>query len=176
MLLLTGLLTCTVAIASSFVFVNSKRSQLSSDAASSTKKLTMTPTVLKNKYFVTSSNNKVYLTISNFTYNSNSGFYDGGSVTNSTAIRQINYVSCDWYNTCSANALKLEILDSNKNVIATKTGAGMYEDMSTGNIITSGTLKVTTSQTTGRYFKVSVLAYSAGSRGIYGFVVDYTCN
>lgn len=176
MFLLTGLSACTVAVASSFVFANFNKTKMSIDAANSTKELRMTPTVLKNKYFVTSSNNRVNITVNNYTYNSNSGSYEGGSVTNSTAIRQINSISCGWYNTCSAEALKFEILDSSKNVIASKTGAGMYEDMSTGKIITSGTLTLTTTKTTGRYFKVTILAYSAGSRSISGFVVNYTCN
>lgn len=176
--LLTGIFACTISIVSSFVLAKYNGTKMSLDAAGSTKQLTMTSTVLKNKYFVTSKNNRVYITVSNFTYNSNSGSFDGsnGYVTNSTAIRQINYISCGWYNTCSAEALKLEILDSSKKVIASKTGAGMYEDMSTGKIITSGTLKLTTSQTTGRYFKVTILPYSAGSRNISGFIVNYTCD
>ena len=176
-ILLVGLSVCTIAIVSSFALINFNNNELSLEAASSTKQLKMTPTVLNNKYFVTSSNNRVNITVSNYTYNSYSGSYDGsnGYVINSTAIRQINYISCGWSNTCSAEALKFEILDSNKKVIASKTGAAMYEDMSTGKIITSGTLKLTTSQTTGRYFKVTILPYSAGSRSISGFVVDYTC-
>ena len=176
LLLLTGILTCTIAIASSFLFPNFNKNKMSSDAAGSTKKLTMTQTVLKNKYFVTSNNNRVNITVSNFSYYS--GYYDGdgGYVTNTTAIRQINKISCGWYNTCSANALKFEILDSSKNVIASKSGAGMTEDPNTGSFITSGTFELTTSLKTGRYFKVTILAYSAGSRNISGFVVYYTCD
>jgi hypothetical protein len=66
-------------------------------------------------------------------------------------------------------------MDSNHNVIASKTGAGLTENPNTGAFITSGTLKLTTSLTTGRYFKVTILNYSAGTRRIYGFVVNYTC-
>lgn len=179
-ILLVGLSVCTALVISGFVVVNFNKAELSLDAAASTKQLTMTSTVLSNKYFVTSSNNRVNITVSNFVYNSYTHYFDSSSgssgyVTNSTAIRQINYVSCAWYNDCSAEALKLEILDSSKKVIASKTGAGMTEDMSTGKFITSGTLKLTTSLTTGRYFKVTILAYSAGTRRISGFVVNYTC-
>ena len=180
-LLLSGIFTFAFTIVSVFILVNSNKNDLSLDAATSTKQLTMTSTVLSRKYFVTPKNNRVNITVSNFNYNSSTKCFDAsgfnpGYVTNTTAIRRINYISCAWYNDCSAEALKFEILDANKKVIASKTGAGLTEDYNTGKFITSGTLKLTTSLTTGRYFKVTILAYSAGTRRISGFVVDYTCD